>query len=552
MENRFENNPDILLGPDDAQDDPHILEYFVESSKNVGKPIVVGGWGSGKSALLLEKSEKLLEFLHDTNLFTREIRRTWYIVETDLDIVHVSDLIRRYDDDSIRQSDGIYKIWNAEIIRRLIIQLDAIEKKSEVDFSGNHWDVVKGLSKRDYIDTSIWKRLREIISENIEKSRSIINVIDSFSDITSGDVHDSINACVRDVKFAGIPAPIVLVEPVERPTTLSSESSNFINFIVSILLDVWYDQFRAHMIGNEIEVYLTIPWHRYEGSDPKFPQKIGPYTSFVRWERDDLDKVIRKRLVWQAKQFGLTSARFFSEDSIWHEYFPPAIENRKIKNRPNAYEDTFNYILRHTCWRPKDLLNICRSCIVKHCQKTGTDLRLFFTRRDTIHENTVREVVAAQARQIANWRIAEFDKKYNLDLPLIEIFAGMESPIEYDLFIDRTSVIPDITNVVGSKSLLTQLWDADVLGVCVEVLDHTDLDLLVASYGEAVIRRPKNVHRDGRSVLGVLFLYKYNTPINENPISLIHRYAKSSYVIFHPIFHEYFGIVSSEEYPVGV
>lgn len=550
MQENFEIDSDIL-GSIDAQDDPFLLDYYVSPQRAAKKPIIIGGWGMGKTAILLKKSEYILKFLYNTNEFSEKTKRIWYIEESSIRIIELSAEIRRATSDSLEQSEALYKAWDTEITRRLLIQLVELAAASEHRFSGNHWTQVRLLQKNTLLNVSTWTTLIERLKSVSPRVGAVLEIFDVFSAAISKDTYRHINQCISDLSSHGIPKPIVLIEPIEKPAALDDEVDKFVDLIISVLLDLWYDKYRNKRAGNKIRVHLSIPWHRYEATVLRAPQKYGQYISQVRWSKDNLRNLIDERLHWKERQYGRSTTEKYSEKAVWYRIFPYSITNQRIENELNRMEDSFDYFIRHTCWRPRDLITLCSECIQRHCEEEEIEESEFFSTNETVSEKIVRTVISEKSRDISSWRLLEFARKYNNPDCLEEIFTGISSPVAAEILLDRTKLFSELTNTVGEQELVRQLWDSDIIGVCIEVETNADLDLLLDSYGDAVLSSPKKIRRGESDVIGVLFLFRYNTPLGESPMSIVSKYHKNSYFVLHPVFHEKFGVNSSKQYPIG-
>ena len=84
-------------------------------------------------------------------------------------------------------------------------------------------------------------------------------------------------------------------------------------------------------------------------------------THYINWNKNDLKEFIKKRFLPYSKK-GYTKF-----EDIWAEFFP-----RKITNLTHGIEeDTFEYILRHTFYRPRQLQDHIYTIMVRWVERTG-------------------------------------------------------------------------------------------------------------------------------------------------------------------------------------
>jgi hypothetical protein len=121
----------------------------------------------------------------------------------------------------------------------------------------------------------------------------------------------------RSAIFAG------LIDAVRKSSRDSSVSSSFC--------------FKAFLPQE-----LTGPAHKVTWDEDKYVF----HTHYVRWSKENFQDFLKKRLYPYAKSKGSQ----FPE--IWHQFMPD-----RVGNSPHRVEErSFEYILRHTLYRPRQLL----------------------------------------------------------------------------------------------------------------------------------------------------------------------------------------------------
>ena len=71
-----------IFGNEDAKDDDLLRKCFVEPSELLNRPIIVGRWGIGKTAVLFHQNAILEDTL---NYIDPENKQLWYIGEHSID-----------------------------------------------------------------------------------------------------------------------------------------------------------------------------------------------------------------------------------------------------------------------------------------------------------------------------------------------------------------------------------------------------------------------------------------------------------------------------------
>ena len=80
-----------VFGDENALNDLALYDCFVRPNDAVvDKPILLGEWGTGKSAVVLERNKKLVKRLEAIDPL---LRHYWYITEPDLNPREILDIL---------------------------------------------------------------------------------------------------------------------------------------------------------------------------------------------------------------------------------------------------------------------------------------------------------------------------------------------------------------------------------------------------------------------------------------------------------------------------
>ena len=131
--------------------------------------------------------------------------------------------------------------------------------------------------------------------------------------------------------------------------------------LIVSLLDLYVKDLKFSPVTNQwMRLEISIPWHRNVDYLMREPQKTAQPTGRFNWSGDLLRAFINKRI---EHEFTLSRkpARRRGKDA-WEELFGEKIRN--VWNGKN--EDTFQYFLRHTHHRTRDMIRLARNAVKAH------------------------------------------------------------------------------------------------------------------------------------------------------------------------------------------
>lgn len=551
-----------ILGPDAAQHDSNLFKYFIESQSNSNQPILVGRWGTGKTTSLIYRCQELLtymgagaqNFFEDTNICMIE--------ESDVDELIASDQVRLIKSSGIERKFIFERMWSMEIFRRVILILSWMRRENKDVLTGSHWDELN----YDYMASNIPTNLLKSADLAGRIIKGIIGVSVGDDDLKISDFFSErrkkfVNLCILDLMKNNIPIPIICIEPIETPLSNIEGKGSLANDLVASLLNCWYKNFCDERNGNLVKVCLSIPWHRYDLSELRAPQKIQEFTETVLWEKKQLREMINSRLSWHMDQ---CPTRVFRDEELrdpWSTFFPEFVTNGSCTDPENAMEDSFDYVCRHSSLRARDFIRLTRAAIMQYSDNDRDSAWEFFDNGGSVNEESLKLGVSAQADSISKERLIEAQNKFSnfeffiRDDYIDQVVRGMESSISQQLFSDY--ILNRTTDISGDtrEEFINKLWESEIIGVSIELDERSeDYRYLVKRFFEnssSDLQNLENPISDGRCVQRVGFIFSFSAKGAKNYSKLIQDFPNCK-VVVNPVFNEHFGVRVRERYPLGV
>ena len=544
-----------ILGTNQAQDDDHLFDYFIKEQEQFDRPIIVGRWGTGKTSLLLRRTQEISNYLSDS---VDKFEKPWYIEEEDLNIAKISEV---YDANKLsrpRVYAVLAEMWESEIFFRATVMLQKTWNKERNRLNSPSWDHISSSVIQQTLPDGVWKNARlifDLLSNTDRYSRALEAAFDIYDELRSTKTKRLIYDCISELERLEIPLPVISIEPIETPFSVSeNQTESLASDLVSSLLNCWYQSFRPERKDCNLIVNVSVPWHRYFPGNTSFPDKIPNYTSFVGWTKDRLRRLISKRLVWELNQTGADLVDLHEEEFnlIWRKFFPENIENSVAFNVYDRMEDSFDYLCRHTSWRARDLIIITRECIEAHCKKKNLDANDYFRDPEQVAPSLIRKVVAGYSQRTAPSRIKEYVKRNGGGKISASVFNGLTSPIDRQVIVESLMNEFGFIGKVKEEKLFSELWNAEIIGLAFEFSNTDAQRRFTNAFGNETVRKLVGSEEvDNRPLDSVAFLFSYSARDDWNINSIMARYENHR-IVFHPIFNEYLGIKVQCQYPIGV
>lgn len=337
-----------FLGAIDAAKDKNLEKYFIEihDIKRIiddDSDIIYGAKGVGKTALNRALTEinsgiylntktidlnsisfnqiykKLAELHHKTET---EIIRLSSNIWRNILIIHGLEALYLVIPDSESAKSKIRDILNAEgfniessngrflaQIQRIIDYIISVTTSSEANNQLTPYEL-ENINNFPF-NKNVTQVIKESLSYKRQKNKKILISLDGFDSIINHNPES------RKAIFAG------LIDAIYQHSVDSEINELFC--------------FKAFLPEELTDNLESIIWD----ADKSFNN-----THFLKWNRTDLQQFLLPRL----REYSKSKSNDFND--IWLEYMPDKIKNPVHGN----YENTFEYILRHTLFRPRQLL----------------------------------------------------------------------------------------------------------------------------------------------------------------------------------------------------
>jgi len=538
-----------LFGNEMAEDDELLRDCYVSPtsfSRLSEKPILVGRWGSGKTAMLYHVNQTLSQELAKRN---REEETAWHLSEKNT-IDEQSGIYLRniqnefgYDKDLVKRI--LERLWRAEITRGQCLLLSRLWEYYGSPTTGRHWSFIAGIAQSADVTIPIWRQIPKAVpialgEDHVDiPNESQSYLVTLFDDVTLG----YIKACLRDVANREI-QPVLAVEPIDTPES-KIEEIGLSDVMITALLNVYR---RAFMPSPEqpIKIHIAIPWHRFVIDKLDAPQHLSQFIDRIVWGEDSLREFINRRVEWEFRRTG-RSFRKGPRDA-WYTLFGDSVLNDHCEGR--IYEDSFCYVLRHTHYRPRDLMHFAREVVEGYAssEKKTLDSVLIGRRGEKISASILRETLRRTCPVSINDRLMpEIKRRYpGVEERIKASLTGIAVPFTLENLagrIDRANINIDLLELVD------QLWTSGIIGVEITPKSEQILQSLRGILGREGFRQ----YTSDRRRIYKWYFFEYNW--DGKPIELINRYAKSedteAKLVLHPRTFEYLQPTVSRHCPIG-
>ena len=396
----------IPWGPVDAQASDNLFEVKWVEPPSIGtclredKWIISGEKGSGKSAII-----KAVRDIYKKDYFATSIV-DFKALSFDLLYRNIVQIAETTNLDALRM---LSTAWQYAIIAELIAECanrdphvykqyaDRLRKLGRTGMVHARlesaleeiWNTIEAFTRRQVAIPAEHRRANLVASGGL--TASVLNELrkmpidDEFREVRSG-FFKQIAESRHNV--------ILLLDGFDR---LRNEKKNpdTYNLIFSALADAVLNINTYDNIPPYISIKAVIPHDRYMNLRLRDTDKLSVLHSMIKWDRAALEDFVARRIEI------ISRARGVQFNSLWRQVFPDAVTN----TRCGLVEDSFEYILRHTMYRPR------------HFQAHFLKMGEMFP-GEVLSEEMVSVSIAESSRQIASYWIEEYD----LDFPFVREF----------------------------------------------------------------------------------------------------------------------------------
>lgn len=536
-----------IFGNENAATDDLLEECYVAPPGVVlEKPILIGKWGTGKTGLLLHRNSGLSRLLRAKS---EDSQRIWYLDETGVQLQTLKHIERECGEDRHLTKRVLEDLWRSEIIRTCASIIHELR-----DHYGNrkdrHWvEFDKIFSKTT--KKTVWDLIPSAIGAVASKERAE-GANELFAKIKS--MHDDatlrvLNKCLYDIKDYEI-QPVVAIEPIETPTSEVEEKTDLAQLLVTCLLNVYYKFFQTSE-RQRIRVEISIPWHRYNRDQVGEPQKLYPFIGRFRWTKSSMRSFINKRIEWEFKRVRRSFTEKGPKDA-WSALFPETVRNSNTGDEENS----FDYIVRHTQYRIRDLLRLSRECIEHEAVNQDIQMDDVLSSKNgiKISEKSIRAAVIKVCKSTSIERILEGDRRFPGLSEHADKLRGIAVPFSVD-DVKKRFFNSDGTSGVDVIKALDNLWNCGVVGVQITAGTDAALKQLKASLESGTQSRFSAEQKKG-----IFYLFEHSS--DKNLIDIINTFdginGKGEHndisvaLILHPMLFEHLDARVNEKHPIGV
>lgn len=537
-----------LFGTENAATDDLLEECYVPPPHGVfDRPILVGKWGTGKTGLLLHRNAALTRALRGTD---RSRDRLWYVDETGIQLQTLKQIQRLCGNDEHSIKRFLEDIWRSEILRttaQVLVQLKDFYKTA----NSEHWKKLTAKYKDDHKST-VWETISALARVLLPGDKEI--ALDDFMKKmrleSSDQVYELIQSCLRDIAAHDV-QPVVAIEPIETPTSQVEEKTDLAQLLVTCLLNVFYKHFQPSS-RQLIRVEMSIPWHRYDRDQVGEPQKLYPFMGRFRWTKPVLREFINRRIEWEFKRIGRPFARKGTADA-WDALFPGTVKNRG-SGHP---EEAFDYLVRHSQYRVRDVLRLTRECVEHESElRTTTKDDVLYGRGGLrLSERAITSAVAKTCRMTANERVIEGERRFPGLREATEALRGMKVPFTSTELKKRLQRRADPALDHDFLRTVDNLWNSGIIGVQLKASSLAAVNQLIASFDTVCM-----ASRDQQGQRAIFYVFEHATDRRITEILKTFDGADAKVDVtdialaltVHPMLFEHLDVRVEEPLPVGV
>tara|TARA_R100001015_G_C4609564_1_gene164844 strand:- start:124 stop:1488 length:1365 start_codon:yes stop_codon:yes gene_type:complete len=450
-------------------------------------------------------------------------------------------------------------VWRAEINRIFCKILDMLYLYYRSP-EGKHWKSVRRIAASEICHDTLWINISSIskLFLNGAKGEAVDSMIDGFQDLINRKTKENILRCLMDIEGmeGDLVVPSVSIEPIETPTSTLETDASLSQLMISALLNVFETEYAPDETRVYMQVSIGIPWHRFEATKLNLPQKIIENRASIEWSKEKLQKFIAERIKWEFRRV----RRHVSEKdsvSIWYSLFDKYVRNDHCDGEVN--ESSFEYILRHTHWRARDLLHFCRQCVLSEAERQGVDPDNVISghRGLRVTGRTISDTLKSQGAEVSKIRNTEIQRRFGGHGDIMQALRGINVPFSTDDFFGRFRRYRNNAQygaLSEGNRVLKILWEAGVVGLQVVALTEEAYRNLETKYP---VSHCKRLTGDTKTYkIGAAYFYSYNSDVDFT--EMIDRYdadmdlRTEANLIVHPLFFEALDCHVSTDHPLGV
>ena len=515
----------VNFGNRDTEQDEDFNKVFINTSdySNTLLPkhsIIVGRKGSGKTAIVHGmEMDFVKKFEMEIKISGKEIE-----FKTISSIFHgIINSVK----DRVECRPVLTNMWFHAIITRLMLEVKTLEikntkKELKKDFSNVEKYLIKvGKNEKNFksltidILNSINDSIHSLVGKN-NPSKSLVDIISNYP-IERLSYDEAFTSLQRILEHTN--GYLITFDNIDRYFESHSDyydgesnTATYLRYIFESLVYAVYD-IRRSKIRNKVFIKALIPKDKFEPLQMRDSDKINQLVKYIQWNKSELEKFVSKRIAHSLNIKNDDNTLSTQLDRTWYKIFPVEVENLTVGQKENS----FDYILRHTQYKPRDIQIYCEN-IIATAVSTKTP----------ITSDLIRKKVAQHSPELVKYSLDEFGFEFPNLRYLLNLFKNKSNILSYEQVYEI--IQQGIRNVRFLKQSTLNLGVTD---------DEKIEKILEFLYGYGLLGYSKESRKNNSKEYHFHYTDSYTMIITEKDL------------VIHPMFYEYLQIEADNNEIVG-
>lgn len=515
----------INLGRSTSEYETTDIKYLFEVPENYKelikqeKWLIIGRKGSGKSTLVDYRKyydEKAISYsIRPGNILANSILAIYSKITEKLTngIKDISQIEFLEEEISMHISSVLNFLVYTKIMR------EVIDDKQNQYIDGCQKTIYDFLKNNDLISGSVLYRSIKFIRKATKGLKSIENLSSILEDTCEPSFEEAVD-CFYEVLREQDKFILLYIDNIDDyGFDYSVRNRAFFNALVVTTMKI-----NDVCLGEKVpfRVVLTIPSELYENTKLWNRDKIKNRRIYIRWNNPKkMKNLINKRIAVELN-IKKNKPRYegdiysTSEGQTWSRFFPD-----NIYSKMGRKEETFKYLLRHTLYTPRTMLDIC-SAVLNAKEELGLTPEIMNDMSLTDETKLIQDVVEDESEEIADSVLDIFGKMYLNIRSLIFKFKSRPNiwtKMNFELFVRENCL-----GIVEDRTQYQKIINPDVV-----------IDLLYrigfVGFGSDTNIAPENCEN-------------YN--LSFSYISKSRRHSNWDIAVISPIFYDYIGALPDQ------
>jgi len=417
----------VNLGRSISEYEEHEISFIFEHPQNYDEIvkddrwILVGRKGSGKSSYIdfrvSEENGEIRDVIRPNDRLNKEVLSVHSSILAKFSGKAEDSVI----EDEVKENLTVVLdfLINTAVMRKLI------EGKSETYLNGSIASVYNFLVQNNLHEGSIVRKSIRLIHKLISQQRAVGNLVEALEESSETSYEDAVDGlhnylCSEKIKF------VLYVDGIDDfGFDYSIRNRALYNAMLATVMRI---NENSVLEKTPLRVLLAIPSELFETSVLWNRDKVYKKTAYLHWEdTTKVQNLVNKRIAveigrrkkqprWKGDKYSISS------EHTWDRFFPKIVYNKLGKK-----EELFEYILRHSLYTPRTVLDIC-TAILELADSKGIDI----SEIESMTGSKDYSLIAAEAIEQRSIHISRsvqdiFEKIYSGYAALLHIFNGASS-----------------------------------------------------------------------------------------------------------------------------